>query len=130
MTPSDDLDRFFGGRAEARALFDVVRRAIGALGPCEVRVSKSQVAFARRGGFAWAWTPDRYLHGETAPLVLSIALARRDESSRWKEVVEPARGRWMHHLELTAASQADAEVRGWLREAWEQAGPAGEGDST
>jgi len=123
---TDDLDgalaAFFDGRAEARVLFDVVLEAIEALGPCTMRVTKSQVAFSRRRGFAWAWTPDRYLRGETAPLVLSVALGRRDASPRWKEVVEPARGRWMHHLELTSASDVDAEVRAWLREAADAAG--------
>jgi hypothetical protein len=122
----DDLDQrldiFFEGRAEARTLFDSMRAQIEALGSVELRVTKSQVAFSRRRGFAWAWTPDRYLRGETAPLVLSLALSRRDGSPRWKEVVEPRRGRWMHHLELRSTDELDDEVRGWLSEARDGAG--------
>ncbi|MGE3856937.1 MAG: DUF5655 domain-containing protein [Dehalococcoidia bacterium] len=119
MTRSEDLDRFFDGRPEARALFDAVQARIAALGVdgVRLRVTKSQVAFSRRRGFAWAWTPDRYLRGRTAPLVLSIALGRRDGSARWKEVVQPAPARWMHHLELTDAAQLDVEVDAWLSEA-------------
>jgi hypothetical protein len=41
---------------------------------------------------------------------------------RWKEVVEPARGRFMHHLELTEAGDIDDQVRLWLYEAWVEAG--------
>ena len=84
-------------------------------------VTKSQIAFSIRRGFAWAWTPDRWLRGETAPLVLSIALRRLDESPRWKEVVEPRPGHWMHHLELWSASEVDDDVRAWLLEASEAA---------
>jgi hypothetical protein len=42
---------------------------------------------------------------------------RRDGSPRWKQVVEPAPGRFMHHLELCTGVELDGEVLGWLREA-------------
>ena len=115
------LDTFFEGRTKARRLFDAVERAVSAAGPSSTRVTKSQIAFRRKRAFAWAWTPDRWLHGDTAPLVLSIALPRRVRSKRWKEVVEPTPRRWMHHLELRALRSIDAEVRAWLREAWDDA---------
>jgi hypothetical protein len=55
------------------------------------------------------------------PAVLSIALSRRVDSSRFKEVVQPSRGVWMHHLELNTAGDVDAEVTAWLREAFDAA---------
>jgi hypothetical protein len=116
------LDEFFAGRETARRIFDALVPSIHRLGPAGTRVSRSQVAFRRRRGFAWAWTPDRYLRGSTAPLVLSLALRRRDASPRWKEIVEPAPGRFMHHLELRCVEDIDAEVLAWLREAWDAAG--------
>ena len=116
------LERFFDDRPEARAIFDVAREAIAALGTAELQVTKSQIAFRHGRGFAWAWTPDRYLRGETAPLVLSISLNRADASPRWNEVVEVPGNHWMHHLELQGASNIDDEVRRWLREAWDLAG--------
>ena len=115
------LDEFFAGRTEARAIFDELSCSVESIGPAEVRVTKSQIAFRRRTGFAYAWTPDRYLRGDTAPLVLSVSLRRRDESPRWKEVVEPASGRFMHHLELRAPEEIDADVIAWLAEAWTEA---------
>lgn len=114
------LDEFLTGYEESRPIFDALRAAIDALGPADVRVTKSQVAFRRRKPFAWAWVPARYL-GHGAPLVLSLSFARRDGSPRWKEIVEPAPGRFMHHLELRAASEIDDEVLRWLREVWEAA---------
>jgi hypothetical protein len=115
------LDEFFSGREESRRIFDTLRAAIDALGPADLRVTKSQVAFRRSRSFAWAWVPDRYLRGGHAPLVLTLSFAQRDNSQRWKQIVEPAPGRFTHHLELHAASEIDDEVRRWLREAWEAA---------
>jgi hypothetical protein len=58
----------------------------------------------------------------SVPLVLSLALPRKLESPRFKQVAHPAAGTWMHHLELTDISQLDAEVRGWMLEAYAAAG--------
>jgi hypothetical protein len=115
------LDEFFSGREESRRIFDTLRATIDALGPTKVRVTKSQVAFRRSKAFAWAWVPDRYLRGGHAPLVLTISFAERNGSRRWKGIVEPAPGRFTHHLELYTASEIDDEVRCWLQEAWQAA---------
>jgi hypothetical protein len=116
------LDEFFAGRDLSRSIFDALSRTVAELGPSELRVTKSQVAFRRRIGFAWAWVPGKYLRGDTAPLVLTLALRRRDASPRWKEIVEPTKGHFTHHLELRGPDDIDAEVRAWLAEAWSGAG--------
>lgn len=51
----------------------------------------------------------------------TLGFRHRDLSPRWKEIVEPAPGRFAHHLELYAARDIDAEVKDWLRAAWEAA---------
>ena len=96
MTP----DEFFAGQALSKLLFDAVRREVEALGEASMRVTKSQVAFRRRRGFAWVWMPGRYLKRATAPLVLTLSLPQRDSSPRWKEIVEPYPGRFTHHLDF------------------------------
>lgn len=116
------LDDTFAGHDLSRRLFDALLPRVEALGDVALRVTRSQVAFRRRRGFAWAWIPARYLRGKVAPLVLSVALGRRDPSPRWKQVVEPRPGRFMHHLELREAADIDDEVAAWLREAWAGAG--------
>lgn len=116
------MDEFFAGRDESRLIFEAVREAVAAIGPAEIRATKSQVAFRRRRGFAYVWMPGMYLRRDGAPLVLTVGLRRRDGSPRWKQVVEPAPGRFTHHLELYAPAEVDAEVSSWLREAWEGAG--------
>jgi hypothetical protein len=116
------LEEFFAGQEDSTNIFETLRRVVEGLGEVEIRVTKSQVAFRRRGAFAWAWMPGKYLHGKTAPLVLSVALRRRDPSPRWKEIVEPRPGWFMHHLELYSSGEIDGQVRLWLQQAWEAAG--------
>ena len=115
------VEAFFEGYEASRPLFDALWTVVQAIGPAELRVTKSQIAFRRRVAFAWVWIPDRYLRGGHAPLVLSVRLARRDDSPRWKEIVEPTPGWFMHHLELHDVGEIDDEVRGWLAEAWHAA---------
>lgn len=115
MTPNE----FFGDQDLAKQLFEAVRREMETLGEVDVRVSSSQIAFWRRHTLAAVWVPAQYLKRETAPLVLTVFLRRRDDSVRWKQVVEPYPGRFTHHLELYDPADVDDQVRGWLREAWE-----------
>lgn len=112
------LDEYFAGQTEPRRLFDDVCRAMALLGRYENTISKSQIAFRRRVGFAWVWMPRKVLRGRGAPLVLSVGLHRRDASPRWKQVSEPHPGRFTHHLELWKPADVDAQVRSWLLEAW------------
>jgi len=114
----NDLDFFFEGRGASRPIFDALAVMVHSIGPVRQRVTKSQIAFRRCIAFAWAWIPGQYLHGKTVPLVLSVALRRRDASPRWKEIAEPYPGRFMHHLELNGVDDLDDQVRQWLEEAW------------
>lgn len=112
---------FFDGHPLALSVHERVTGMLAAIGPVEVRVTRSQVAFRRRRGFAWLWLPGRWLSNPRAEVVLSLALDHRDDSPRWKEVVHPGRRVWMHHLEVHALEDLDDEVRGWLRSAYEAA---------
>jgi len=111
----------FSGSPRGLELFHAVEAMLASPTPPEVRATKSQVAFREKRGFAYLWWPGRYLDS-AVPAVLSIALSERIESARFKEVVNPSPGVWMHHLELHAVDELDAEVAGWLREAREGAG--------
>ena len=114
-------EQFFAGSPSGLALYRAVAGVISSIGPAEVRVTKSQIAFRRRRGFAFVWRPGQYVRTDV-PAVLSFGLPREVHSPRFKEVVHPAPGVWMHHLELRDQSQVDAEVRGWLAAAYESAG--------
>jgi hypothetical protein len=117
MTP----DEFFADQSDSKALFEVVLKMVAGLGTAEIRASKSQIAFRRKRNFALVWMPGQYLKRKAAPLVLTILLPWRDDSPRWKEVVEPYPGRFSHHLEMYGTAEIDEEVKSWLRQAWEAA---------
>ena len=118
MTP----DEHFAGHPFAAAVFAWTRDVLDGLGPCEVRVTRSQVAFRRRRGFAYVWMPGRYLAHPAAEVVLSVSLPRHDPSPRFKEVVHPTARQWLHHLEVHDLGELDAEVEGWLAESYGAAG--------
>ena len=114
-------EELFTGFPEGLAVLRAVEQAVHSLGEVTTRVTKSQVAFRRRTGFAFVWRPGQYV-ASSVPAVLSIALPHELRSARFKEVAHPSRTTWMHHLELRDAREVDAEVLGWLAEAYDVAG--------
>ena len=114
-------EEVFSGSPRGLELFHAVEAMLAEPTPPAVRATKSQVAFRERRGFAYLWWPGRYLDSDV-PAVLSIALPGRIDSARFKEVVNPSPGVWMHHLELHTVDELDREVMDWLREAREAAG--------
>lgn len=110
-------EEFFAGHDDGLAVYRSVTAAVAELGAYEERVSRSQIALRHGRGFAFVWRPGQYVRSEV-PAVLSIALRRRVESPRFKEVVRPAPRVWMHHLELHSPGEVDGEVTGWLAEAY------------
>jgi hypothetical protein len=115
-----DPEEFFAEHPAALAIYRKVQTMVDALGPAEVRTTRSQVTFRRRRGFAHLWLPGRWLSNPGAEVVLSLALGRRDDSPRFKEVANPAPRVWMHHLEVQSPDDLDDEVMDWLREAAER----------
>jgi hypothetical protein len=115
------LDEFFLDHQLSKVIFKALCSMMDRIGPTEIRVSKSQVAFWRRMAVARAWIPARYLKGDIAPLVLTLGFDQRHESPRWKEIVEPAPRHYTHHLELWSAVEVDEQVQNWLQEAWQNA---------
>lgn len=112
---------FFASNPLGLAVHARVLHALRDLGPVDVRVSKSQVAFRRKRGFAFLWVPGQYLHHPAVDVVLTIALGRHDPSARFKEVVHPSPTQWIHHLEVRSLDDIDDEVVAWLREAADRA---------
>jgi hypothetical protein len=110
----------FAGHPFALSVLERARELAERAGPCETRVTTSQVALRRGRTFAWVWLPGRYLRTPTAEVVLSVALGRHDPSPRWKQVAHPSPQHWVHHLEVHALTELDDEVAGWLREASER----------
>jgi len=119
MTSAEEL--FFEGSATGLELYRAVEAAVSSIGPAEVRVGRSEIAFRRRRGFAFLWRPGRYLRTDV-PAVLSIGLPAELRSPRFKQVLQVSPRGWMHPLELRAVADVDEEVRRWLSSAYHAAG--------
>ncbi|HEU4492189.1 MAG TPA: DUF5655 domain-containing protein [Jiangellales bacterium] len=115
-------EEFFAEHPDALRVYETVRAEVERLGPVEVRVTRSQVAFRRRRGFAYLWLPGQWLRNPSAEVVLSLALDHRVPSTRFKQVVRPSPHTWMHHLEVRAVSDIDDKVSAWLADAYRGAG--------
>lgn len=110
----------FRGFPDGLAICHRVQQAVSTIGAASVAVTKSQLAFRRRRGFAYVWRPGQYVDSDV-PAVLSIALSHEVTSDRFKSVVHPSMNVWMHHIELHDISQVDDEVCGWLADAYASA---------
>lgn len=107
----------FRGFPQGLAICRAVQDAVSAIGEADMRVTRSQVAFRHRRGFAYVWRPGQYVRSDV-PAVLSVALPRELVSDRVKQVAHPSASVWMHHLELHDPGEVDDEVVAWLTEAY------------
>lgn len=85
-----------------------------------LKLQKSQIGLWAAHPFAAVWSPGRALGHAAAPLVLSVFGRERLDGS-WTEVVEPAPGRFTHHLEVWAPGDVTPAVLEVLERAAEAA---------
>lgn len=113
----DDLFLFFAARPASLPLYKALESVLEAEFPAAgVKVQKSQISFYGRHLFAMASLPRRK---KDEGLLLTLGLGRPLDSPRVAYQSEPYPGRFTLHIPLTAPEQLDAELLGWMREAWE-----------
>jgi hypothetical protein len=107
-----DLDEPFRGRpARIRELFDRLRATVESMGPVTLVPYRHRVAFMVRVRFAGAVPRSRWLE-------VGLWLTRRLDDPRFRKVETIAPNVHLHLLRIEDASQIDAQVAGWLREAY------------
>lgn len=85
-----------------------------------IRVSRTQISFCSKYIFAMASLPWRRVKGWPEEyLLVSFGLGYKKESPRIAQAVEAYPGRWTHHLLALSPGDIDAELLGWLREAFD-----------
>lgn len=101
-------EEWFAEHPEALPVYARVRELFGPVGSYEVRITRSQLAFRRRRGFAYVRLLGPFLDSDV--VAVSVALERRLDSARFKQVVQPRPHLWMHHLEVHDLTDLDDEV--------------------
>lgn len=95
-----------------RALYQKFASLIARCGPYLVSPAKTRVAFMARVRFAGVTSVS------AEALTIAFSLPRPKRSSRFTKVKEVVPGWWLHRLRVTAASQLDGELLGWLKESY------------
>lgn len=112
---------FFDGKPEELALYETLLDQIKALGDVSVVVHKTQISLKNRRVFAcvsvFRVLPKRLLPAHY--IVLTLGLPDPLDSPRIAVKTEAQPGRWTHHIVLGSASELDAELLEWIRQAYE-----------
>ena len=115
-----DVLFFFDGKPLERSLYEALFQRLDAAFPdASVRVQKSQISFYAKHLFAAASLPVRRRKGWPEHcLLVTFGLSHRLSAPRIAVATEPYPNRWTHHVVVDQEGQLDAELLGWLREAY------------
>lgn len=113
-TPEDHAAalRFFHGHEAAHHLFHELLRRMEPVGPFELVATKSRVALVARTRFLWCHEAN-----DDGAIWVGFLLPHRVDSPRLRSGL--AGGRWSHHTKIRNATDLDAQLLAWLREAYE-----------
>ena len=109
---------FFMGHEAALPLYAELRERLFERWPeTELRVSRTQISFRARYGFAFVSTRRMGRKCPEVFIILILGLGRELKSGRVLAASEPYPGRWTHHIMLTSAAELDDEIFALLAEA-------------
>lgn len=116
----DSVIQFFNGKMDELALYNALyERMAGELPDFSVKVSKTQISFSNKYGFAYVSSPDRRMRGRQGIyIIVTFGLNRHEPHPRIAGAVEPYPGRWTHHVVVQAMDEIDAQLMGWIKEAY------------
>ena len=96
----------------ARALYEELLRVIAPFGAFEIEMKKSSIHLVRSSTFA-------EVHPRKQYLLITIKAAAPIPSGRIVKTEEVSTNRWQLDVKVSIAGDFDAELVGWLREAYE-----------
>jgi hypothetical protein len=102
---------FAGKDAVALATYHRLIEALHALGPFQEQPKKTSIHLAHTSGFAG-------VHPRKSFLYLTVRMERRIESPRVVKVEQVSKNRYHNDIKLASPDEVDAELLGWLREAY------------
>lgn len=111
----DPLDAIYAGpKAALRPIHEKVMAAIGKLGDFEVAPKKTYVSLRRKKQFVMV--------GPGTKTRVDVGLNMKGVAATDRLVALPPGGMCQYRVAITDAKQVDAELLGWIRQAWEAAG--------
>jgi hypothetical protein len=106
------VEALFAGKAPVVGeIYARLLRGLGELGPFREEPKQTSVHLARTAGFAG-------VHPRKGALLLHLRTARPLDSPRVVRRQQVSKGRWHNEVPLASVDDVDAELLGWLREAY------------
>ena len=120
MTMNEDFLFFFNGHMDALPLYKRLEaQVLDQIPDVHIKVSKTQISFFNRRGFAFvSFSPCRKA-GERPRVWMTVTfgLDYKKDSVRIDVATEPYPNRWTHHVMVGSESEIDEELMEWIREA-------------
>ncbi|MCI7733219.1 MAG: DUF5655 domain-containing protein [Dysosmobacter sp.] len=117
---NEDALFFFSGHEAAIPIYEKLEdRVLAAIPDAKVKVSKTQISFSHKRGFAFvSFNPCR--RAKERPevwMTVSFGLGYQKQSPRIDVATEPYPNRWTHHVMVGSVDEIDDELMAWLIEA-------------
>jgi hypothetical protein len=115
LSTGDVVDEIYtGGKAGLRPVHDKVMAAVEGLGEFEIAPKKGYLSLRRKKQFAMV--------GPGTKGRLEVGLNMKGLPATERLLAQPPGGMCQYKVFLTDAKEVDAELKGWLRTAYESAG--------
>ena len=96
----------------SRELYKQLLTALRSIGPFEKEIKKTSIHLVRGTAFAG-------VHPRKQSLLITIKASKPIRSARVAKAEQVSKNRWHLDVKLSAAGEIDAELLGWLREAYD-----------
>lgn len=96
----------------AQQLYRELLAALGPLGGFRVEVKKTSIHLVRGSAFAG-------VHPRKQHLILTVKAEKPVRSARVAKAEQVSKSRWHLDVKIASAADIDAELVGWLRQAYE-----------
>jgi hypothetical protein len=107
----EQIDALSSASPVARALYEELLHTLAPLGAFETEVKKTSIHLVRSSAFAG-------VHPRKRHLLVTIKAAAPISSGRIVKTEQVSKNRWHLDVKVAVAGDIDAELLGWLREAY------------
>ncbi|MFN8546611.1 MAG: DUF5655 domain-containing protein [Candidatus Eisenbacteria bacterium] len=108
-------DHLRGRDPVVAAIYEALTKAAARLGPIKVEAKKTSIHLVRSTAFAGVAT-------RKASLILTLKAARDIKSPRVTKHEQTSASRWHLEVRLESPREVDAEIKAWLKDAYELSG--------
>lgn len=106
------VDRLFANKEpRVRTVYEELLSSLPKVGPVKAETKKSSIHLVRETAFAG-------VHPKKAWLDLTVRSDKPIKSKRVRSQEQVSKNRWHQNVRLTSPAEVDAEVIGWLKNAY------------